>query len=177
MDQANSISDPSQILILEFPVPRDFLPPLPSLFNFALADWNPYHVLNRFPYFVLTHSTTCHHKYWIYKNIWQAKPTKFIIKLYPDHNSLWVSHATHQKAESLRASFLSKLHIMVNSSSISNTKFVDFSTEWYVLLHYSNPTCVYNHSFNLRQESVHLLQSTFTSLFHTCSQNYPYNPQ
>ena len=41
LDQANSISDPSQILIIEFPVPRDFLSPLPSLFNFALADWNP----------------------------------------------------------------------------------------------------------------------------------------
>ena len=38
LDQANSISDLSQILILEFPVPRNFLPPLTSLFNFALAD-------------------------------------------------------------------------------------------------------------------------------------------
>ena len=38
LDQGNSISDPSQILILQFSIPRGFLPPLPSLVNFALAD-------------------------------------------------------------------------------------------------------------------------------------------
>ena len=38
LDQANSISEPSQILILQFPIPRDFLSSLQSLFNFALAN-------------------------------------------------------------------------------------------------------------------------------------------
>ena len=38
LDQANSSSDPSQILILQFPVPRAFLAPLPFLSNFALAQ-------------------------------------------------------------------------------------------------------------------------------------------
>ena len=37
LDQANSILEPSQILILQFPIPRDFLFPY-DLFNFALAS-------------------------------------------------------------------------------------------------------------------------------------------
>ena len=101
-----------------------------------------------------------------YTKTWQAKPIKFITKLYPDHNNLWIKHATHQKAESLRAGFLSKLENTVNNNSISNTKYAEFSTEWNVLLNYRSHTCVYNHLFNLHQESVPLLQSTFTSLFH-----------
>ena len=35
-----------------------------------------------------------------------------------------------------------------------------------MLLNYRNHTCVYNHLFHLHQESVPLVQSTFTSLFH-----------
>ena len=101
-----------------------------------------------------------------YTKTWQAKPIKFITKLYPDHNNLWIKHATHQKAEFLRAGFLSKLENTVNNNSISNTKYAEFSTEWNVLLNYRSHTCVYNHLFNLHQESVPLLQSTFTSLFH-----------
>ena len=41
LDQANSSSDLSQILILQFPVPRASLPPSSSLSNFGLANWNP----------------------------------------------------------------------------------------------------------------------------------------
>ena len=37
-NQGNPISDPSQILILQFSIPRGFLPPLPSLVNFSRAD-------------------------------------------------------------------------------------------------------------------------------------------
>ena len=117
-------------------------------------------------YFVLTHSTTCHHKYWIHWNIWKAKPIEIIIKLYPDHNNLWVNHATHQKAESLIAGFLSKLDNTVNNNTIPNTTYAERFTEWYVLLHYHNPTCVYNHPFNLHQESGPLFRWTFASLFH-----------
>ena len=35
-----------------------------------------------------------------------------------------------------------------------------------MLLHFHNPTFACNHSYNLHQKSVPLLQSTFTSLFH-----------
>ena len=40
MNQANSTSDPSQILILQFPIPGAFLPPPTSLSNFTQANWN-----------------------------------------------------------------------------------------------------------------------------------------
>ena len=40
LDHANSSSDPSQILILQFPTPRAFLLSSPSLSNFTLANWN-----------------------------------------------------------------------------------------------------------------------------------------
>ena len=38
LDQANSSSDPSQILIIQFSIPRPSLPPSPSLSNFTLAN-------------------------------------------------------------------------------------------------------------------------------------------
>ena len=109
-------------LIQKFPITRTPLPPSSSLSNFtsclanclqiSLANWNslqhnPYNVLHWFPYFFLSHSATCHHKYLIYQNICNAQPSKFIIKLYTDHNALWVKRATYQKAESLRAASLS----------------------------------------------------------------------
>ena len=40
LDQVNSSSDPSQILIEQFPIPRTSLPPSPYLSNFILANWN-----------------------------------------------------------------------------------------------------------------------------------------
>ena len=52
-----------------------------------------------------------------------ARPIKFVIKLYTDHNTLWVKHATHQKAEFLRSSSLTKLDNTVKSNSIPNTKY------------------------------------------------------
>ena len=38
LDQANSSSNPSQILIQQFPIPRASLPPSPSLPNFTSAN-------------------------------------------------------------------------------------------------------------------------------------------
>ena len=40
-DQANSSSDPSQILILRFPITRASLRSSPSLSSFTIANWNP----------------------------------------------------------------------------------------------------------------------------------------
>ena len=90
------------------------------------------------------------------------------MKLYLDHNNLWVKVATDQKAESLVAGVLSKLDNKTNNKSISNKKYAEFSTKWLVLLHYHNTTCAYNYPFNLvpkNPKSVPLLQSIFTSLF------------
>ena len=41
LDHANFSSDPFQILILQYPVPRAALFPSTSLSNFTLANWNP----------------------------------------------------------------------------------------------------------------------------------------
>ena len=82
--------------------------------------------------------------------------------------TLWLKHASHQKAESFRAAFRSNLDNMVNKSSNFNTKYAEFSRKWQVLLHFHNPSCGYNQRCSLYQETVLLLQSIFTSLF------YPY---
>ena len=58
---------------------------------------------------VLPHSTTRHHKYWTNQTICQAKPIKFIINLYTNHNTLWVKHVKHQKVESSKSSFSFKV--------------------------------------------------------------------
>ena len=55
---------------------------------------------------------------------------KFIIKLFTDHHTLWFKHATHQKAKSLRAAFLSILDNLVNNNSIFNTKYAEIFTKW-----------------------------------------------
>ena len=51
------------------------------------------------------------------------------MKLYQDHNNLWAKVATDQKAESLVAGVLSKLDNKANNKSISNKKYVEFSTK------------------------------------------------
>ena len=116
LGQDYSSSDPSQTLTLPFSIPRPF--------------HNPLYVLHWFPYFVLPYSTKHHHKYWVSQTIWQAKPIKFIIKLFTDHHALWVRHANHQKTKSLRAAFLSKLDNSVNNNSIFNTKYDELFTKW-----------------------------------------------
>ena len=134
--------------------------------NLLHYQHKPHHVLHRFQYFVLLHSTTSHHKYRIYQTRYKAKPIKFVIKLYTDRDTLWVKHATYQKAESLRPASPSYLDNMFNNSSKFNAKYAEFSTKWYALLHFHSPSCGYNQRCNLYQETVPLLQSIFTCLFH-----------
>ena len=95
LNQANSCSYPSQILIRQFPAPGTSLPLSPSLSTFTLANLNRsstqyFPVLHRFPCFVPPHSTMRYHKDWICQTVCQAKPIKCVIKLYTDHNILWV---------------------------------------------------------------------------------------
>ena len=103
-----------------FPWPTDF--PL---------QCNPHHVLHRFLYFLLPNSIT-RHNYWIYQIVCQAKPIRFILKLYANHNNTsLIKHATYQKTESLRAASLSKLdNTVVSNNYLFNTKCPEFSTEW-----------------------------------------------
>ena len=120
-DQTNSSSGSSQLLILQFPIPRSSLPPSLSLSNFALANGNPYP----------KQSSSC------FSSVSVFCPTRFnhispqfIIKLYSDHNTLTVKYTSHQKAESLTGAYLSKLDNTVNSNSIFTTKYVEFPTKW-----------------------------------------------
>ena len=46
-------------------------------------------------------------------------------------------------------------------------KYDELFTKWQVLLHFHNPSYAFNHSYKLHQKSIPLLQSTFTSLFHS----------
>ena len=75
-----------------------------------------------FPFF-LPHSTT-RHNYWIYQTICQAKPSKFIIKLYTNQNILLVKHGTYKNVERLRATSLSKSDNTVHNNPIFNTKWI-----------------------------------------------------
>ena len=101
---------------------------------FTLVKWNPSSTqsssssssVSLFCFTQWNHT----HKYWMYQTICQAKPLKFLIKLYTDHKNSWVKHATHQKAEFLRVVSLSKLDNMVNCNLIFNTKYAQISTKW-----------------------------------------------
>ena len=97
-----------------------------------------------------------------YTTICKAKPIKFISKLYTDHNTLWVKHATHQKAESLRTASLSKLDNMVNNKSI-------FFSQPYLCIQPTLQSPPKNPFFYFSQFSPPY--SAFTS-----SQNHSYNP-
>ena len=117
LDQANSSSYPSEILIIQFPMIQTFL------------QHNTHHVLHRFRYFVLPQASTRRHKYWIYQTICQAKPIKFIIKLCTDHYNLW-DNTLPIKNCVCKSCSLSKLDSTVNNNSIFNTKYADFSAKW-----------------------------------------------
>ena len=85
----------------------------------------------------------------------------FIIKLCTDHNTLSVKHTTHQKAESLRAASVSKSDNTVNNNSISNTRYAEFSTKWWVLLYFHNTTYTYNHPLQSPPEIRYSTAATF----------------
>ena len=107
-----------------------------------------------------------HHKYWIYQTIWQAKLIKFIIKLFTDHDILWVKkHATHEKVESLTVAFLLKLDNTINKNSIFNTKYAEFFTKQSVLLHFHNLTCANKQPCNLHQKIISSTSVNFYLLF------------
>ena len=65
-----------------------------------------------FPILSYSHSNT-HATTYIGYNKPYGKPIKFTIKLYVDHNTLWVKKATHQKDESLKGLERCKRHVNV----------------------------------------------------------------
>ena len=111
------------IPLLEFPCLLFHLWQVLPLPNEASHQRNLHHLLHRFPYFCLPHSTS-RHNYWMCQTICQAKPIKFFINLYLNLLS------TYQKAESPRAASLSKLQNTFNKSFIFNTKCAKLFTKW-----------------------------------------------
>ena len=103
---------------------------------------------------------------------------KFVIKQYKDNNTLWVKHATYQKAESLRAASLSKLDNTIDKNSIFNTKYAENYLQngrcsfifTILLVHKTTPKILTKNRFLYFRQF-----SPFYSTF-TCSQNHPYNP-
>ena len=85
--------------------------------------------------------------------------------LHTNRNTFLAKHTTYQKAEPLRCASLSKLDNAVNNNSISNSKCPEFSTKWYVLFHFHNRTCAYNHPYKLHQKPITPLQL----FLYTCS--------
>ena len=113
LDQANTTkahpySFPTPLAIsIKFPLGQ-----LKPLFNVIFIKLH--HVLYGLPYFFLPHSNTWHN-YWICQTISQAKPIKFNIKIYTNHNTLLVNHTTYKKTETLRADSLSRSDNMVHN--------------------------------------------------------------
>ena len=88
---------------------------------------NPHHVLHRFPYFVLPHSTT-RHNHQMYENICQAKPVKFNINLYL--NLLLTGDSKSRSSFNIRQA-LSSIQSVLNSLQIDRCYLI-FTT---LLLH------------------------------------------
>ena len=132
LDQVKYNLDPSQILTLQFITPRASLPPSLSLSYFILANSNPSSI--QFSSCSLSVSLFCPTPFdhtlsqlLDKPNHMPSQANQTFIKLYTDHNILWVKHVTHQKAESLLDPSLSKLDNAVKDYSISNTKYAEFS--------------------------------------------------
>ena len=86
-NQTNFSSGPSQILILQHPIPISSLLLSPSLSNFALVKLKPFMLFfgrTASSYPIQPHA----YKYWICKILYQAKPIKSIIMPYTDHKTL-----------------------------------------------------------------------------------------
>ena len=118
------------------------------MFFIGFAIFPPFTLFNHTPPQVLIYQTTC-----------QAKPIKFLIILHKDHKTLWAKYIIHEKGESLRVACLSTLDNTVNSYKI-------LSSIQIMLLHFLNPTCVYNPPYNLHQKSIPPLQTIFNFLIH-----------
>ena len=132
------------MLILQHSIPISSLPPSLSMSNFALEDRNPSSTIPimlffgfpiwSYPIQPYATSTGCTKSY--------AKTTQsnlvsyytHIVKPYMGHTHI------HQIPEALRVGSYSKSDNMVNSNSIFNTKYAEFSTEWYAHYYIQPPT-------------------------------------
>ena len=107
-----------------------------------------------FPHFCTTPFDHMPPQYWTYQSICQAKPMEFIIKLYKSHSILWI----------LKSGFSFKVR-----QHGQKQLYLQYKACWIIYQMVGaphNPTCAYNHLYNLHQNSVSLLEAIFTFLFH-----------
>ena len=86
--------------------------------------------------------------------------SKFVIKLYTDHDTLWVKHATHLKAEFLRTASSSNLDNNGRCSFIFTTRLVDTT----------------NAAIFTKKQFLFFSQFSHPYFTLTCLQDHPYNP-
>ena len=130
LDQINSSSDPSQTLMLQFPISRasliisvKFYPSqLKPFFNTIFTMFLIGFPILSYPIRPQVTTSIRYTKAYAKSNL-----SKFIVKLYADHKNVLIKHARHQKAESLRSASLSKLENTIKNNYIFNTKYTEFS--------------------------------------------------
>ena len=87
LDHVHYSFDSSQILIIQYPIPRACLPS----FKFQPGQLKLFFntIFNMFfiGFSILPYPMQTRHNYWIYQTTCQAKPIKFFIKLYTNHNT------------------------------------------------------------------------------------------
>ena len=130
----HSISDPSQILTLQFPTPGASLPVSPSMSNFILANLSP----SSTQYLSCSSSVSL----FFLTSFDQTPPQVLDIPKHVPNQSnvlssyvqIIISYESNmlpiKKPESLRTTSLSKLDNTVNKNSLFNTKYTGSFTKW-----------------------------------------------
>ena len=168
LEQTHSSSASSQLLILQFPIPRASLRFSPSFSSFTLANWNP----------SSTQSSSCSSVISLFCPTTFNQTTPQVLDI-PNHTATQANQIYYQAV--YRSSYLmsqvhnpSKSWVFKSHFSFKVTQhgqqqlYFQYKVCWttlQVLLHFENPTSTYNNPYNLHEKSFPLLQSTFTSLF------------
>ena len=141
LDQANFSFNPSQILILQYPILWASLPPFPFLLNCTMANWNP----------SPTQSSSCSSSVSLFCPI-AFDHTPQLLDI-PSHMPSQANQIYYQDIGQIRyppkswvfkSRFSFKVRQYGHQHSDFNTKCPESSTKWHVLFHFHNPTCVYS---------------------------------
>ena len=88
--------------------------------------------------------------------------------------TLWLKHASHQKAESFRAAFRSNLDDMVNKSSNFNGNSLENGRCSFIFT--THLVDITNAAVFTKKQFFFFSQFSLPYFTLTCSQNCPYNP-
>ena len=115
--------------------------------------------------FCPTHSATSRHKYWIYQTICKAKPVKFTINLYADHNTYGSNTLPANKL-----SLKSRFSVKVRQHGQQQLP-LQYKVRWILYKLVGAPSLLQPYlciqpMLQSPPKKVPLLQSIFTFLFH-----------